>query len=73
MEKENEYVKVHMTGEWPWVFVVRKGDEELIGRVDNHLLCTHMHGFEFNDIVRFKKISGVWEAQEKVNNLKVLT
>lgn len=46
--------KVYLKGESPWVkFVKSTGENSFIGKIDNHLRCTDMHGYSFGDEVEF--------------------
>lgn len=66
----SEHVKVHMTGEWPWVYPVAQNENSLIGVVSNQLVCTSLHGYVENDVVLFHWMDGAWEAQKKVGHIE---
>ena len=67
-QNSDGYVKVHMYGERPWVYQLKQEGNKLIGRVDNKLLCTHLHGYAFNDVVEFvwDETFNCWEASKKL-------
>lgn len=48
-------VKVWLTGETPWAEVIFKlPDGRWIGRIDNDLQRTDLHGYAYNDLVVFE-------------------
>lgn len=65
-ENTKDFVKVHVPGEAFWVYRVSEDVDTLIGRVDNELVCTDLHGYGFNDVIEFKKENGTWEAKRKI-------
>jgi hypothetical protein len=71
MNKE-ELIKVFLPGESPWVKFVRSTSETtFIGKIDNNLINTEQHGFNFGDEVEFElKDYGAfksWEPKGMVN------
>lgn len=54
MNDDNEFIKVFLPGESPWVkFVRATSDNTFVGRIDNHLVNTENHGYKFGDEVEF--------------------
>ena len=64
-----DFVKVHMYGERPWVYKLKEEGDQLVGRIDNVLANTTMHGYKLNDVVEFKwdTTFNCWEAVKKVH------
>jgi len=52
--KSGDSVKVAICGERFWVEVTNRDGDNLIGYVDNDLLCTDLHGLAYKDIVNFE-------------------
>lgn len=67
-QASDNYVKVHMYGERPWVYRMKQEGNKLIGRVDNHLCCSALHGYKLNDVVEFvwDETFQCWEAFKKL-------
>jgi len=52
--EEVESLKVTLPGETPWVTpLVWDKYNLMLGRINNHLVNTESHGFEFGDLVTF--------------------
>lgn len=52
-------VKVSLPGETPWVTCLRFEPKGmlLLGRIDNHLMATDLHGLKFGDVVTFHLVN----------------
>ena len=50
-----DMVKVSTGGERFWCEVLERNGEVLLGRIDNDLVCSEVHGLYFNDVVQFER------------------
>ncbi len=64
--KPGDRIKVFLPGESPWATVVSvHEDGRLVARIDNHPVCTNMHGYSHGDLATFeKRIGDGWESWE---------
>lgn len=65
-----EFVKVvlpveddQLDSENPWAEVVHITSSGFVGRLDNELICTDLHGYAYDDRVSFAEKGGRWVAQ----------
>ncbi len=49
---DRDFVKVNALGESFWIEVLHFDGHDVIGRVDNELLCTDLHGYKLDDVIR---------------------
>ena len=67
----NCHIKLNLGGESPWGEVItdlEDGGKRV--RIDNHLICTDVHGYKFNDVIDVYphiKYTTVWVPEELVN------
>jgi hypothetical protein len=70
----NKFQKVALPGEWPWVLVLDKTEDRLVGRLDNTTTSTQ-HNYRLNDVLEFRKVevggSFYWDVVGKFS-LEVL-
>lgn len=53
--KLGDSVKVCLEGESPWVTCLGMSPRgTMFGKIDNHLVATDLHGYEFGDVVEFE-------------------
>jgi hypothetical protein len=53
--KVGDYVKLAVGNERFWVKVVKKyADKDMLGRIDNDLVCTAAHGLKCDDLIKFR-------------------
>jgi hypothetical protein len=55
--EKGQSVKVYLPGEGPWVTCLGMDDTgAMIGRIDNHLVMTEMHGYKYGDVLIFRRV-----------------
>lgn len=55
LKTNGNFLKVHLPGESPWVeFIKMTGEKSFVGKINNHLVNTEIHGIIFDDEVEFE-------------------
>lgn len=55
--KIGKHVKIHIPGESPWATIVATHEDgRMAVRIDNHPVCSDMHGYVYGDVVTVEEI-----------------
>lgn len=53
--RTGDLVRLDCGGEPFWCEVLERNGETLLGRIDNDLVCSEIHGLYYNDVVQFER------------------
>ena len=66
-------VKVFLKGESPWAYVLDIVNGNVIGRIDNDLIFTDIHGYKRGDVLEFyQKDYGKFKSLEPIGHYQYI-